>query len=576
MKNRIKYLYLGLVITTCLSFGNQLSANAVEESSTRDSLQMSQSSDSLQQTESESTIATVDSSTIQSEATESSTQQSEQQPSENKIAEDISVKYKTHVQTYGWQSFVTNGATSGTEGQGKRLEGIQIDLSDPTLNSQIEYRTHVQSFGWQNYVQGGNISGTEGQAKRLEAIQIRLTGEMAQTYDIYYRVHSQKFGWLGWAKNGSEAGTQGYALRLEGIQIQLVKKDSPFTGSTNRPYIQYSDPTLTFTSHVQTYGWLGNSSNNEITGKTGEAKRMEAIKMNAGAQNVTGGISYSSHVQSIGWQNYVSDGALSGTQGQAKRMEAIKIKLTGELAQTYDIYYRVHIQTYGWLGWTSNDSQAGSTGGSKRIEAVQIRLVRKGLAGPALGKAFIPENEMITPQQKEQAEIQNRLNKKPYYYSQLDGRWSGRWYGMSTFGPSGCVPTSMAMVLRGHFGVNVTPVDTANRIYSYGGFNQGYFGASGTDLVRGLNSYGRSVTTINSLAELNNYLSKGYPVIMFVNVGIGHAVVAHGYSNGGYTTVYDPYGKQFYNGTVATGTLWSTPSKDSIDWSAGRPYFVIR
>ena len=63
---------------------------------------------------------------------------------------------------------------------------------------------------------------------------------------------------------------------------------------------------------------------------------------------------------------------------------------------------------------------------------------------------------------------------------------------------------------------------------------------------------------------------------MFVNVGIGHAVVAHGYSSGGYTTVYDPYGRQFYNGTVATGTLWSTPSNDSIDWSAGRPYFAIK
>ena len=33
---------------------------------------------------------------------------------------------------------------------------------------------------------------------------------------------------------------------------------------------------------------------------------------------------------------------MSGTQGRALRLEAIKIRLTGELANKYDIYYRVH------------------------------------------------------------------------------------------------------------------------------------------------------------------------------------------------------------------------------------------
>ncbi|MGC6767104.1 GBS Bsp-like repeat-containing protein [Enterococcus sp. LJL51] len=175
----------------------------------------------------------------------------------------------------------------------------------------------------------------------------------------------------------------------------------------------------------------------------------------------------------------------------------------------------------------------------------------------------------------EQDEVAIRLSKPPYYYSQLDGRWSNLNYGIANLGAAGCVPTSMAMILRGHFGVNVSPIDTANRIYSYGGFNQKYFGASGIDFVKGMNSYGRTVLTVNSLSELNDYLAKGYPVVMFVNVGIGHAIVTQGYSNGK-TTVYDPYGKQFYNGAVSTSHLWNTPSNDSIDWSAGRPYFVIK
>ena len=61
-------------------------------------------------------------------------------------------------------------------------------------------------------------------------------------------------------------------------------------------------------------------------------------------------VSYRTHVQTYGWQNDVKDGAMSGTQGQSKRLEAIQIQLTGELSKHYDVYYRVHCQTYGWLG----------------------------------------------------------------------------------------------------------------------------------------------------------------------------------------------------------------------------------
>ena len=75
-----------------------------------------------------------------------------------------------------------------------------------------------------NWVADGAMSGTSGQAKRLEAIRIRLTGELANHYDIYYRVHAQSFGWMGWAKNGEAAGTARYAKRLEAIQIVLCRK----------------------------------------------------------------------------------------------------------------------------------------------------------------------------------------------------------------------------------------------------------------------------------------------------------------------------------------------------------------
>ncbi len=149
-----------------------------------------------------------------------------------------SVKYRTHVQTYGWQGWKTNGAMSGTSGQSKRLEGIEIQLSNKLYQGGITYRTHIQSIGWQGWKTNGAMSGTSGRSKRLEAIEIKLTGVMAQKYDIYYRVHAQSYGWLGWAKNGAPAGTAGYGKRLEGIEIRLVAKGGKAPGSTARPFVE--------------------------------------------------------------------------------------------------------------------------------------------------------------------------------------------------------------------------------------------------------------------------------------------------------------------------------------------------
>ena len=151
------------------------------------------------------------------------------------------VMYRVHRQTYGWEtSWVTNGATSGTTGESKRLEGIYIKLgSGFPVAGGIKYRTHVQTYGWEKtWAADGSLSGTTGESKRLEAIQIKLTGAMANKYDVWYRVHAQRLGWMGWAKNGASAGTAGYSYRLEAIQIRLVPKGGAAPGSTARAFVQ--------------------------------------------------------------------------------------------------------------------------------------------------------------------------------------------------------------------------------------------------------------------------------------------------------------------------------------------------
>ena len=308
-----------------------------------------------------------------------------------------SVTYRTHVQTYGWQPFVSDGVMSGTSGESKRLEGIEIRMASQPYTGSIVYRTHVQTYGWQDWRQDGAMSGTSGESKRLEGIQIYLTGEMAEHYDVYYRVHAQTYGWLDFAKNGEMAGTSGLSKRLEGINICLVEKGGAAPGSTSVPYVvggsgslpeNPADKTLAvaYRTHVQTYGWQPFVVNGTMSGTSGQSKRLEGIEIRLNNQPYAGDIIYRTHVQTYGWQDWRLNGAMSGTSGEAKRLEGIQIYLTGEMAKHYDIYYRVHAQTYGWLDFAKNGEMAGTSGLSRRLEGMEVVLAEKGTGAPGSTK----------------------------------------------------------------------------------------------------------------------------------------------------------------------------------------------
>ena len=48
-------------------------------------------------------------------------------------------------------------------------------LSDEPVLPAVSYQTHVQSYGWMDWASDGDMAGTTGEAKRMEAVQIRLT-----------------------------------------------------------------------------------------------------------------------------------------------------------------------------------------------------------------------------------------------------------------------------------------------------------------------------------------------------------------------------------------------------------------
>ena len=300
----------------------------------------------------------------------------EPDPSTYKIA------YTSHVQNYGWQDWKTDGASSGTSGQSKRLEGIKIKTGG-SLNGGVSYKTHVQDIGWQDWVQNGEMAGTSGQSKRLEAIQIKLTGSSGDSFSVWYRVHAQDYGWLGWAKDGDSAGTEGLSKRLESIEIIVLPK-----GQVPDDYDSSVDAmkkkTLSYSAHIQDYGTQADYSDSvdePITlGTTGKGKRLEGLTLQLDGDLSQLGISYGAHIQDIGWQEDRSNGSFAGTTGQSKRIEALHIAL-GD-SSVYSIWYRAHVQGYGWLGWAKDGENAGTVGLSKRMEAIELVILPKGQTPP--------------------------------------------------------------------------------------------------------------------------------------------------------------------------------------------------
>lgn len=302
-----------------------------------------------------------------------------------KAASKPNLTYAVHIQDSGWLKTVGENQLAGSTGKGKRAEAIKINLKNSNGSSAISYSTHIQENGWQNYVTSGKVSGTTGKEKRIEAIKIKLTGNLSKIYDIYYRVHISEYGWLGWAKNNEKAGSEGISTAIEAIQIRLIKKGTKIKQSL--AYIE--KPELTYCSHISDVGWQSIVKESNVSGTTGEGKRMEAMKLYLKNSNGSSAISYNAHLAGIGWQGWKSSGEVSGTVGEQRQVEAVKIKLTGLASELFHIYYRVHVRGYGWLGWAKDGELAGTEGANLRIEAIQIEILPKGQSKEQTISGFI-------------------------------------------------------------------------------------------------------------------------------------------------------------------------------------------
>ena len=255
--------------------------------------------------------------------------------------------------------------------KGKRLEAFSIKLKNETgYSGSISYRAYVRKKGWTKWVSSGKKVGTKRKNLRIEAVQIKLTGELANHYFVEYKASISSYSdRQGWVHNAAIAGTRSNSKRIEVLQVRLVPVEKSSTSS------------VVYRLRGQTYGWQNTwSKDGQVSGTF--SKRLEGLTISLGPSKYLGGIAYRTYVESEGWKNWASNGSISAGKKKNKRIEALQIKLTGEMANHYDVYYRVYLQSFGWLDWAVNGQTAGGAGVYRRIEKIQIVLRDKDTGEP--------------------------------------------------------------------------------------------------------------------------------------------------------------------------------------------------
>ena len=167
------------------------------------------------------------------------------------------------------------------------------------------------------------------------------------------------------------------------------------------------------------------------------------------------------------------------------------------------------------------------------------------------------------------------------YYSQRDGRWGGRKYGPYSMDATGCVPTTLAMVISGITGTEVLPTTVADYLYNHTNeFNKDGFGTSSRGIVRAAQHWDLTNETLFTASAVKEVLSQGHHVLgavgtsIFAHYPVTHELVLKGYDNGK-TYVRDPYNAA-NNGWYPVDYLFGVKSVDPTDNTEGSPFIAIK
>nr|WP_317283746.1 C39 family peptidase [uncultured Sellimonas sp.] len=288
--------------------------------------------------------------------------------------------------------------TSEEEQNDQMLQALKINTKNEDEKNTVLYRVKLQNQDWQDWTLEGKIAGDQKGTAGIEAVEIKLQGEWTNSRSVRYRVCIPGKGWQDYVENGQTAGLENSEETICGLEI-LLEEETEDTEQIKEeekteeilpsvPLEQaevISNAGVSYTAKIQNRPEQNPSRDGAVSGEPGSSLALEgiSIRLNQEGENkIPGSIQYRTHIQNIGWTEWKEDGEYSGTIGKALRMEAMEVKLTGEIAVSYDVYYSVYVQNKGWLGWAKNGQSAGTQELARRLEAVKICFVKKGQQAP--------------------------------------------------------------------------------------------------------------------------------------------------------------------------------------------------
>ncbi len=145
-------------------------------------------------------------------------------PDEIQELPEIGALYGIYVYEKGWSHFFADNSY-GMAPVDAYITGIRVTLHNQPqgLSGTVAYRVNLSGSGWLDWQSDAMEAGNTQGEMPLEAVAMKLTGDLAEHYDILYSV-LQSNQWTDWAKNGEEAGVSGAGLRVDGVRVSVVKR----------------------------------------------------------------------------------------------------------------------------------------------------------------------------------------------------------------------------------------------------------------------------------------------------------------------------------------------------------------
>lgn len=137
---------------------------------------------------------------------------------------DIDVLYGIHSYGGEWSNFFADNSY-GMAPMGSYLTAIRATLrgQPEDMTGTIEYSVNLSGSGWLDWCSNAEEAGAADGEMALEAIRLRLTGDLAEYYEVFYSV-LQDNAWTDWVKNEEEAGVSGAGLHMDGVRMSVVPR----------------------------------------------------------------------------------------------------------------------------------------------------------------------------------------------------------------------------------------------------------------------------------------------------------------------------------------------------------------